>query len=49
MDTLCDPAIIAGTWSQSAAEGQHGRGYKPLTRARQSPLVGKTPIQGIES
>ena len=28
---------------------QTSRGYKPLTRARQSPSVGKTPIQEIES
>ena len=26
-----------------------GWGYKPLTRARQSPLVSKTPIQGTKA
>ena len=40
---------ITDTLSQSAVEGQHGRGYKPLTRARQSPSVSKTPIKGIKS
>ena len=40
---------IADTLPWSVAEGKNGQGYKPLTRARQSPSVRKTPVQGIKS